>query len=470
MSGGFSLEWELNSASPLTAIDFIFKVNLNPTVPNRPPTTEVKKTVKTEQAWFSSWHHLVVTKLQGTVTIYLDGVSIIQTTVCSNPVGASCDISFPICNAIENRQAGTSNFVCTSALAARIRLLEPMPFVIGAVVDNSVGLKYRPHYGYIMSVRILSKALSLKEIKELYAPMNNTVIMEGPIPATTYWVRSTGESPILSPSTRHCDVAHCPDVTVMGKFQVGKSYSCRWSFQDSFSDWKGVISNSNYTCASKGGTCEPQDKFVNMLVCKAQNPVWNFGYKAVTLRIVEKTPGSPLKGKILWQRVCLQASCGYATASSYKNSKTIPDPFWWVNWGKEGINFGLSRGDITLFTFQTVSKLLSYNGSDIQDGGTINSSLGASKAVHFTSGGSFLAVSNYWDGRTTKTLSPILQLTAYGPQVVQVIPTFAATGWEFFELNGKQYLAISNYAADTSIYRYFFVSLLILSMLMSCRI
>ena len=457
-SGGFSLEWELNSASPSTAVDFIFRINLNPTLINRPPANEIRKTVRIDQAWFSSWHHIVVVKTHGTIAMYLDGTSLIQSTVCSNPTATTCDVVFPTCDAIVDPSGGMSGYACMNLIAKRLRLLEPMPFVIGAVMDNNVGIKYRPHYGYIMSVRLLSKSLSLEEIRDLYAPLNSTVISEGPIPATTYWVRSTGGSLTPSPSTRHCDLSECPDITVMGKFQVDKSYSCRWFFQEKFTDWKGVISNINgdSTCASNGGRCEPKDKFGNKLVCQAQNPVWNFGYKAVTLRIVEKTPGSTSRGKILWQRTCLQASCGYATASSYSSlPSSLPDPFWWIKWGKTDINFGLNRGDITLFTFQTVSKLLKYNGSGTEFRGNIVASLGASKAVHFTTpDGNFLAISNYWDGRTTKTLSSILHLTTLGPQVVQAIPTFAATGWEYFELSGKQYLAISNYAADSRIYRF----------------
>ncbi len=451
------MEWELNAATPSTAIDFIFKINLNPTLFARPTVNDIRKTVKTDQAWFSSWHHIVITKMQGTISMYLDGVILNQATVCSSTTATSCDIVFPTCDAIADTSGGITGFVCINSVAKQVRLREPMPFVIGAVMDNSAGLKYRPHYGNIMSVRIMSKSLSLEEIRDLYAPMNSTVIAEGPIPATTYWVRSTGGSLTPSPSTRHCDVSECPDITVMGKFRVANSYSCRWSFQDKFTDWKGNTSNGDSTCASNGreGKCEPQGQFTNMLVCKAQNPVWSFGYKAATLRVVEKTPGSLSKGRILWQRTCLQASCGYTAPLTYKALKSsFPTPFWWVEWGKKDINFGLNRGDMTLFTFQTPSKLMKYNGSATKYEGDIITSLGASKAVHFTTlDDAFLAISNYWDGRTTRTLSSILRLTALGPQVVQAVPTFAATGWEFFELDGIQYLAVSNYAADSRIYR-----------------
>ena len=425
---------------------------MDPSAQSRPPASEIRKTVTTTESWFGSWHHLVLTKSVGTVALYLDGAPPIQSKICTSASPGVCDIFFPLCGAIPAKSIVQfpSGMMCGSISASQAHLTEPIPFVIGAAQDRG-SQKYQSHYGYIKSVRILSKSLKSAEVGKLYA-LNTALVESGQISTTTYWVGSSGELLTPSPSQRHCDVTACPDITVLGKFQLSKEYMCRWKVKDNFTDWAASLSNLIGTCASQKGTCD--SNFANKLVCQAQNPVWTFGYKAVTLTIVERNS----EWSTLWQRTCLQASCGYTTYDSLSQRKDSA-ALWWLYWGSgagtssTSLYFGLNRGALTLFTFQTTSSLLFFSDDQLLSNLSIPSSLGASRSVYFESNGSYLAVANYWDGRTTKTLSTILSLEGTGMTLVQSFPTFAATGWKYFSMNGRQFLSIANYESNSSIFR-----------------
>jgi hypothetical protein len=433
-----------NAKKPFTAVDFFATLNMDPSARSRPPASVVRGTYVTGSKWFRSWHHLVLTKSGGTVALFLDGDLLVRSRVCTSSRPGVCDISFPPCSAIESTSY-PSGLSCSNLIAAQIRLLEPIPFVIGAIQDRG-NSKYASHRGYIASVRMLSIPLNEIEVMQLYK-LNTALVQGGQMSATTYWVSSSGGLLTPSPSQRHCDVTMCPNISVMGRFQYINEYICRWTAGDVFTDWIGVVSNQEGTC---GGQCE--NSYGNKLTCRAQNPVWSFGYKAATLTIGEREPGSASSWSLLWQRTCLDTTCGFISVNAILKVAARP---WWLYWGHPGgtYYFGLNRGGFTLFTFQTASSIFSYTENGTVSKFSIPTALGASRSTFFESNGSFVAVANYWNGRSTRTLSTIVSLMGESATFIQSIPTFAATGWKFFDMNDKRYLAISNYESNSSIYR-----------------
>ncbi|MGB1602601.1 MAG: hypothetical protein ACPIOQ_58265, partial [Promethearchaeia archaeon] len=91
--------------------------------------------------------------------------------------------------------------------------------------------------------------------------------------------------------------------------------------------------------------------------------------------------------------------------------------------------------------------------------------LGASRIRSFTQGSErYMLVANYWDGKESSVLSPIIRVDqdeTANPQedklqltVLQGVPTVGARDMQFMRVAGVPFIMVANFEADSAIYRW----------------
>ena len=458
-------------------------------------------TTQIENFQFRKWYHIVASFDGINGNIFVNGTKMHTATICECPEPVETDNGqeTPTCNPQAPPQ-------CTLRMP---RASDPVKgtFILGAGSKESAA--FRPHYGQIISIRVLDVAMSAGEVRAAYNQRKDS--LQHKIPEDTHWTKAYGGGLLASPSLLHADATQSINITVMGRFEATRQYSCRWTHNGNFADSAATVGfalaldstpeTPRRMCTQKSdGKCiDPNSDdngnwidpyYKNQLTCPT--PRWGYGYKAAIFSVVETS--FELGVLPLWQRTCVRYdTCGYidyAGVEGYLKSTSSGEEneqLWYLTGNSRRDTlpitnfFGQNRGDFTFFTFTTNSMLMHLDEKGGFTDRTVplqsQSVLGASKIEIFKVSGSnhtFMAIANYWDGLSTQTNSIIARLDLASNYdkfidstlLLQSIPTQGATGIAHLSLTAPvaqneastnkifDYLAVANYGSNSKIYRW----------------
>jgi hypothetical protein len=474
---------------------------------------------------YSKWYHVVATFDGLNGTIFVDGIKRASKQTCECPVLDTppnrqpllkCNLKQPPpCSIRMARACSTSPWICMpewnvsaplsctgpstclrDGVQSKFEVIkgEVFPhlgeFILGAG-GKHLNPTARTHSGQIASIRILDVVMTAEEISAAHTLRKDNLRFK--VPSDTYWTKAYGKGLIPSPSAMHADATESINISLMGRFNMERTYSCRWRHRDKFVDSAGKLGFAmtlNSTDTDPFEICDKvkvgaelkcvlptddifykqqntfQDKYYyNQLTCPT--PRWGYGYKAATLSVIENGP----EGRIpLWQRTCVRSNFQKVAGSdpcnhiSYidvkKNVETVH------NYGKEYIlrqpwylsglssfspsswsdpstahSFGQNRGDFTYFTFTTKSWLQKINRQGALTNRVLNfpieTVLGASKIEFIklsSSSDTLVAVANFWDGLSTHTNSVIGRLNLLDNSTTSADDTQDSTTSNLFQL------------------------------------
>lgn len=77
--------------------------------------------------------------------------------------------------------------------------------------------------------------------------LQNATLSKHKVPLDTYWSKVyAGQSEMSpSPSHIHADASTSINVTIMGRFEMGRTHACRWRLNDKFVGSPGVLDNAD---------------------------------------------------------------------------------------------------------------------------------------------------------------------------------------------------------------------------------
>jgi len=392
------------------------------------------------------WYHIAATYDGLSQRIYLDGELVLSTPACIRHRRGTDDS----CGAIVYPNSATST-----------NCQKPTAFTLGTYINVASGDSF-PHRGLLKEVKIHAHALLPGEILTANLLLQSQ-LKESPVLQKEYWVQKIvpmsegvgrGVANILSPSRNY--VSDTPvEIMVLGVFMKSARYLCRFSNNN-------IITDSNTGVVSCRG-CSCADDFMDTLTCTT--PRWQSAAKdlAAVLSVIKvstETAGSPTfasqRKTSLWQRVCLEASCGFVQIPARKTACS-----WWLsdstaNCTEQGCTADASPvpsttpflstrliGIKSVFRFFTISKIFSANSSGLH---FVQDILGSESArstsfeetliqgaysvtfFHRSEGdttGHFMTVANFWDGMNFKRKSSILRIVPKKTHVTQEMNSYA---------------------------------------------
>ncbi|KAJ1478314.1 hypothetical protein T484DRAFT_1818061 [Baffinella frigidus] len=382
-----------------------------------------------------AWNHLVALYDGTNLTMYHNGVKLLEKPACENPP----------CGNIIYPAAYHPGGQC---IAGRTELR------IGSYQNAKVNSNFA-HVGSIKSVRILKRSLSPLEVRYLYN-LHASQLINATIPTEEYWAKGLGHlGGVTSPNNDFSNVAEDVPVTLLGRFLVASAYRC-------------VFERLGVSAASSPGVvnCSESDAGAAAVVCPAGRadsltcvtPFWETGFTSTTLFVERRDDGG--NWTRLWQRVCLSSDCGFVTYTNRIRST------WWTHGARNLLNPAL-EGARTTYRFTSDSRLYKYANatSDFSLASTFAGcgSLarfaveGAASTTHITHAGrSFLLVANFWDGNSGVTDSSIMELVGAGaaltPVLIQRVATHGARKWALLSVGGRDFLAVANFGVGVSVH------------------
>jgi hypothetical protein len=253
-------------------------------------------------------------------------------------------------------------------------------------------------------------------------------------------------------------IADGAKLTLRGKFALGQTYTVQ------FRDYKSVTLKKSTEARRRlnpFGSPAASDGApgITELVFDLAGSVWPNGYSSTIISLVGPN------GLPVWQRLCLNPSCGLPAAGSADRKKALHP--------------GL-QGSRLKFSFTTDSRALKVANnqegvsftrmtsmfSQVQDGGELPSVfLGAASSTSLLIDGvNYLGVANFWDGESHEVPSHLLRLDTSSPpgappqeprfQLVQSLVSKGARQWALVDVSqiGLQFstvLALANYLAPS---------------------
>ena len=303
------------------------------------------------------------------------------------------------------------------------------------------------------------------------------------------------------------------------------SYRARFSYTYRFPEERTVHIDTDPCSIQACSGPTVLNKYTDTLVCKLpSNRAWKHGYKAAVLSIVETAEfdisGEPYPTKTeayLMSKACFTEACGWVgyknrevqSLSMQSGSSQLPRAKWRALsfcCGHTAAECRQSHGHYLYSTaisgalshvrFVTHSKLTTMRAANISlsslavsrdavnahDGNWVNygvfdsqevpfvgysslQMLGVSRIRSFTQGSErYMLVANYWDGKESSVLSPIIRVDqdeTANPQVdklqltvLQGVPTVGARDMQFMRVGGVPFIMVANFEADSAIYRW----------------